>query len=75
MNLIDRQTKYLPTCPTKFNKLIISKFIIVFSSSGERSTKLLVGIVVVFLVCHVSRLVIQIEAIIHPSTVGEKQEQ
>ena len=32
---------------------------------------MLVGIVVVFLVCHVSRLVIQIEAIIHPSTVGK----
>ena len=39
--------------------------------SGERSTKLLVGIVIVFLICHVSRLVIQIEAIIHPSVVGK----
>jgi hypothetical protein len=29
-------------------------------STGERSTKLLVGIVVVFLVCHVVRLVIQV---------------
>jgi hypothetical protein len=29
-------------------------------AAGERSTKLLVGIVVVFLVCHVVRLVIQV---------------
>ncbi|CAB4067328.1 unnamed protein product [Lepeophtheirus salmonis] len=34
--------------------------------SSERSTKLLVGIVVVFLVCQCIRLAIQIDAVIHP---------
>ena len=38
--------------------------------SSERSTQLLVGIVLVFLICHTVRLVIQIDAIIHPSTIG-----
>ena len=38
--------------------------------SSERSTQLLIGIVLVFLICHTVRLVIQIDAIIHPSTIG-----
>lgn len=40
------------------------------SSSGERSTKLLVGIVLVFFVCHVFRLVLQFDAVVHPSILG-----
>ena len=42
------------------------------SSSGERSTKLLVGIVFVFFVCHAFRLVLQFDAVIHPSLLGGK---
>lgn len=38
--------------------------------SNDRSTQLLIGIVLVFLICHTVRLVIQIDAIIHPSTIG-----
>ena len=44
-------------------------------AAGERSTRLLVGIVVVFLVCHVVRLVIQIDAVVHPSTIGGRHFQ
>merc|ERR1712156_167338 len=42
------------------------------NSGNERSTKVLVGIVVVFLVCHIGRLVIQIDSIVHPSTMGSE---
>ena len=42
------------------------------SGNGERSTKFLVGIVFVFLVCHVFRLVVQIDAVVHPSIMGKK---
>ena len=38
-------------------------------NKGERSTKLLVGIVVVFLVCHVFRLAIQVDVIVHPTAI------
>lgn len=38
--------------------------------SNDRSTQLLIGIVLVFLICHTVRLIIQIDAIIHPSTIG-----
>ena len=40
------------------------------SSNSERSTKLLVGIVLVFFVCHCFRLVLQFDAVVHPSILG-----
>ncbi|TRY73942.1 hypothetical protein TCAL_11824 [Tigriopus californicus] len=45
------------------------------SSASERSTKLLVGIVLVFLVCHVFRLVIQLDAVVHPSILGGRHNE
>lgn len=45
------------------------------SSVSERSTKLLVGIVLVFLVCHVFRLVIQLDAVVHPSILGGRHNE